>query len=691
MMATLNSSDEDECEFTARRTMDCDTADGPVRPSHLTTDANRRDSFTEKTLCTRFATDNIDRQSLADKSKRHSVADDSKIHSVNEVSEMHSVADDIESYSVADDSERHSVALTDSKIHSVVDDSERHSVADDSERHSVAVDIESYSMANVIERQSVARDIERHYVADGTERHSVEDDIEAGSATDVTRRSSSNESETETKDERTNDNVTHTKGTRKTDDGEPQAAWSQEEIQALLVKAINFRAPLKDIRTVIQCGADVNRPITSGLHPIHYAAYADDVACVELLLKSGANVNATDEIGYTPLHLAARRGNQRTLSKLIENGAIINFNEPGVVIHNTEEKNKLGFTTTEPINLAIQNGNVKCAELLLDNGARVNNKYFMGYEISLAPLDDVDCLEVLLKHGADPNVFNRCGLSPLMKACKDHHIDAVRLLVKHGADVNAQCPPLFEPKSPLQFAIASGNIVIVNILLGRGSKIVRYGEYKYSALHSAVLKGRADICRVLLQYGADVNERTEEGATALMLACCTLEMKERAEIVKMLIDAGADVNAHAPCYSYFDPYLAPITEYFKNIGNSEDFSIIKMLLCNGAKVHFCSSEIESSRRRDPFSILPYCHCLSGHYDTFFYVLDAAAKFNPMAVYVSPNISESMKDQLLLAGTRVLNLKHLTRLTIHARLGTGIPDKVMKLPLPEIIKSYLLYK
>ena len=383
----------------------------------------------------------------------------------------------------------------------------------------------------------------------------------------------------------------------------------------------------------------------------------------------------------------------RSLEALIENGAIINYCEPGVEIHQTDERNKLGYTTMEPINLAIQNCNPKCARLLLENGARPNNKYFMGYEICLAPLDNPECLELLLEFGADPNVFNRCGLSPLMKACKDHHIEAVRKLIKYGADVNALCPPLFEQKSVLQFAINSGNIVIINILLGKGAKLARQGEYRYSALHTAVMKGRADICRLLLQHGADANEKAEEGATPMMLACATPDLIERREIVQLLLDCGADVNAYSPNYSYFDPYLAPLTEYFKCIGKKEGFGIVRLMIRNGATINFCSSglDMEMKRLRDPFSIVPYVHCLEDNQPMFDFVVSAAAKYSPLIIYATHNIPENMKDTLIFAATRPRNLKHLVRASLRSRLTPELPDKVEKLPLPPILKSYLLFR
>lgn len=378
---------------------------------------------------------------------------------------------------------------------------------------------------------------------------------------------------------------------------------------------------------------------------------------------------------------------------LIENGAIINYTEPGAEIHQTDEKNKLGYTTMEPLNLAIQNGHPACAKILLEKGARPDNKYFMGYEICLAPLDEPDCLELLLQYGADPNVFNRCGLSPLMKACKDHHIEAVRRLIKYGADVNAICPPLFEQKSVLQFAINSGNIVIINILLGKKVILSRQGEYKYSALHSAILKGRAEVCRLLLQHGADVNERTDEGATPMMLACATPELKERREIVQLLLDCGADINAHAPCYSYFDPYLAPLTEYFKCIGNTEGFSIVRLMIRNGAKLNFCSSglDMERQRLRDPFSIVPYVACMENNETIFDFVVTAAYKYSPLIIYATANIPERMKDSLIYTATRPRELKHLVRVSIRDLLTPGLLSKIEALPLPPILKSYLLFR
>ena len=99
----------------------------------------------------------------------------------------------------------------------------------------------------------------------------------------------------------------------------------------------------------------------------------------------------------------------------------------------------------------------------------------------------------------------RCGVSPLMKACRQQNLPAARILLSSGAIVDLQSPPRFEQKTALHFAVASGNAALVHVLLRHGASPRRPEEYKYSALHSAVLCDRPDICDMLLKWGAEVS------------------------------------------------------------------------------------------------------------------------------------------------------------------------------------------
>ncbi len=92
----------------------------------------------------------------------------------------------------------------------------------------------------------------------------------------------------------------------------------------------------------------------------------------------------------------------------------------------------------EPLRLAIKNGHLECAEILLKHGADPNARYFLGSEINLISPLNVLCLEMLLKFGAFPDARDRSGLTPLMKACRHPQgYAAAKILIHYGADVNA--------------------------------------------------------------------------------------------------------------------------------------------------------------------------------------------------------------------------------------------------------------
>ena len=72
----------------------------------------------------------------------------------------------------------------------------------------------------------------------------------------------------------------------------------------------------------------------------------------------------------------------------------------------------------EPLRLALRNRHVDVARILLEAGANPNKRYFFGSEINLVSPLDLQCMELLLAFGAQPNTRDRAGLTPLMKAAR---------------------------------------------------------------------------------------------------------------------------------------------------------------------------------------------------------------------------------------------------------------------------------
>ncbi|KAJ8290629.1 hypothetical protein GJAV_G00015500 [Gymnothorax javanicus] len=88
--------------------------------------------------------------------------------------------------------------------------------------------------------------------------------------------------------------------------------------------------------------------------------------------------------------------------------------------------------------------------------------------------------------------------------------------------------------------IAAGNVQEASRLLGcKDLRVNCLDEYGMTPLMHAAYKGKADMCRLLLRHGADVNcNEHEHGYTALMFA----GLSGKTDITRMMLEAGAETD-----------------------------------------------------------------------------------------------------------------------------------------------------
>jgi len=217
---------------------------------------------------------------------------------------------------------------------------------------------------------------------------------------------------------------------------------------------------------------------------------------------------------------------------------------------------------SEPLIMSAKGEEVKAAslpyaataKLLLDKGANLEIRDKNGATPLLyaAGYGETAVVKLLLDRGAKIEKTDSDGRTALIAAACNCPIidmpdtaDSVRLLLKKGADIEARDK---QGETALMAAAGWGRTWIVKILLDSRAQIEARNNEGYTALLMSAQGGAlptADAVQALLARGADIEARTNKGKTALMLASSSGGF-ENVKIVKILLKRGADPRVQDP-------------------------------------------------------------------------------------------------------------------------------------------------
>jgi len=379
------------------------------------------------------------------------------------------------------------------------------------------------------------------------------------------------------------------------------------------------------VRALLKQAADVNAAQGDGMTALHWAAMKNDAELTQTLLFAGANVKATTRIGsYTPLILAAKNGSAAVMPALLKAGADLNARTSNgttplmfaaasgntdavkILIDGGADLNaKESVRGLTPAMFAAASNRSAVLELLARKGAILKATSKVT-DLAALSRDPAALREFTQGNPAPPGeppaggrngpapgapggrggrgpqtpgvdrnyqlnelVAAQGGLTPLLLAAREGHIESVRALLDAGADVNQVSAG--DRTSPLLIATINGHFDLAMFLLEKGADPQAAAENSATPLYGAINCEWAPKA-LYPQPRAQVNQKT----TYL-------------ELVRALLDKGADPNMRLNKKVWYSGYsfdLSGVDETgatpFWRAAYASDVDAMKMLVAYGA-------------------------------------------------------------------------------------------------------------
>jgi ankyrin repeat protein len=128
---------------------------------------------------------------------------------------------------------------------------------------------------------------------------------------------------------------------------------------------------------------------------------------------------------------------------------------------------------------------------------------------------ELDEVQQIVKDGANVNVIETDGWTPLHEASNNGDLETVRFLVNSGADVD--CKDMYE-NTPLHYNALCGHTEIVRFLVSKGADLDCKSKFGCTPLQFASCYGHIDAAFVLMDHGANLSIEDTWGDTSIDVA-----------------------------------------------------------------------------------------------------------------------------------------------------------------------------
>lgn len=267
----------------------------------------------------------------------------------------------------------------------------------------------------------------------------------------------------------------------------PVGSSSKEGFSAPPLHRAAALGELELVLRLLEKGADVRALDSQGYGALMHACMANVPEIVQLLVERGLDPNQTYSDGQTPLSMAVRKKNVAIVRVLLKMGA-----KPDQLKFMGQVGTTADDAAMKEIFALLYSKHGDAYKVQAFWASRPDREKIMAFvqeggdpdaEGFAEPLQeaiwkgDYSLAQFLLKHGADPDGRGASRPSPLTLAGynsgnKDDEelIELARNLLRMGADPNHAGRGLSAASTPLEAAIRSGGVSLVELLLKNGAR-----------------------------------------------------------------------------------------------------------------------------------------------------------------------------------------------------------------------------